>query len=108
MKKLEVMFSFEYGLCSYHPDCEGKCRNVYIKKDEAGFVSTNQFYKTGFTKVSQLLAFQLMPNLDVDIVNSKNCVSNCKYYDRPIRKKSQKTHKGYLKIRINPDYEPKL
>lgn len=33
--------------------------------DEGGYYPNSDFYRTGFTKVSEFLAFNLMPNLKV-------------------------------------------
>lgn len=35
------------------------------KEDEAGFSAGDILYRTGFSKVSKFLAFDLMPNLNV-------------------------------------------
>lgn len=39
----------------------------YEKDDEAGYAPDSLFYKTGFTKVSEFLAFNQMPNLTIRI-----------------------------------------
>lgn len=48
-------------------DCD--CLTDYDEdnEDEAGFGSESIFYKTGFTKVSQFIAFDRMPNLKLRI-----------------------------------------
>lgn len=43
-----------------YDDCE---------QDAAGFDPDSPLYKTGFTKVSKFLAFDLMPNLKIRIHN---------------------------------------
>ncbi|XP_037027819.1 uncharacterized protein LOC119068331 [Bradysia coprophila] len=58
LKQLDVSFFFDF-------DCY--CDQVSSKRkvDEAGYTPDDNFYETGFTKVSEFLAFNLMPDLKV-------------------------------------------
>lgn len=53
--------------CEDTSGCSFDCARFIEKEDEAGFDSDNLLYKTGFTKVSKFLAFDLMPNLKIRI-----------------------------------------
>lgn len=53
----------------------------YEKDDEAGFAPDSLFYKTGFTKVSEFLAFDQMPNLIIRI----NRTSQVPFHGVPFR-----------------------
>lgn len=48
--------------------CDSECENSDCEgeQDEAGFYPGTTFYKTDFTKVSKFLAFDLMPNLQIN------------------------------------------
>lgn len=41
--------------------------SLYEREDEHGFAPGDLLYRTGFSKVSKFLAFDLMPNLKVAI-----------------------------------------
>ncbi len=58
LKQLDVSFSFDFDL--YCDEVSSK-----QKMDEAGFTLDDNLYETGFTKVSEFLAFNLMPDLKV-------------------------------------------
>lgn len=45
--------------------CDSCFGRFVEKEDESGFDPDDIFYKTGFSKVSKFLAFDLMPNLKV-------------------------------------------
>lgn len=89
LKKLDIHFEFDYdayccddlescdsdceesdcvGLCRmFKNDDKKKAKNAIYQKDEAGFTNKESLFKTGFTKVSKFLVFNLMPNLKVRI-----------------------------------------
>lgn len=48
-----------------YADMASGCEGFVEKDDEAGFSPDDILYETGFSKVSQFLAFDLMPNLTV-------------------------------------------
>lgn len=65
-------------VCCDESDCD--CSSyVEGNSDAAGFFRDTPFYKSGLTKVSKLFAFNLMPDLDVNII-SRSLVN--KYWRR--------------------------
>lgn len=62
-------FAREYGMCDSDfedPDCERDCESTSARRiDEAGYGPESIFYETGFTKVSEFLAFRLKPTLKI-------------------------------------------
>lgn len=63
-------FNFDVPCSCEESDCECSTDDDDGEScDMAGFYQDSLFYKSSLTKVSQLFAFDLMPNLDVNIIS---------------------------------------